>query len=161
MPPRTWRRSTAEAPRLDPHFVKARLLLRAQVLDHGKGITALPHDVGRDLFIGPGRHPKTCPIAALRRYLKRRTDSSPFLFAGHWLDKGLPLGPNAFNSALQRQARKAGIPPRSFSPFSLRCGAAREAARNKVDPAVSMTNLGIRDLWVFQSLAAAKRSPGL
>lgn|GEM_PF-4285737 len=141
-------------------FCYSRLFLRAQLLDEPKTIVVRCRDeIGRDLFVGPGRDPRTCPVAALRTYLRARTDSSPYLFAAHKNDRGLPLTPQVFTNRLQSYVRAAGLSRRLFSPTSLRRGAARAAAAANADAGQALSHLGIRSLKVLNNLAKSKRSP--
>jgi integrase len=141
-------------------FCHARVLLRVQLMLQPRAIVIRCRDeIGRDLFVGPGRDPLTCPVAALRRYLRARTDASPYVFAPHRFDRGQPLGTTVFTTALHRYARAAGIPPRLFSPTSLRRGAARAAAAANADLGQTLSNLGILNVVTLQKLTNTRRSP--
>jgi hypothetical protein len=136
------------------------MLLRVQLLMGPKAIVVLCRDeVGRDLFLGPGNDPQTCPVAALRRYMRARTDSSPYVFAPHKYDIGQPLGPTIFTTKLARYARAAGIPPRLFSPTSLRRGGASAAVAANADVGAALSNLGIHKVATLEKLAKCRRSP--
>jgi hypothetical protein len=141
-------------------FHHSRHVLRAQLLLLPKSIVVRCRDeVGRDLFIGPGRDPRTCPVTALRQYLGARADTSPYVFAPHKYDRGQPLGPTIFTTSLRRYARAAGIPARLFSPTSLRRGAVRAAVAAGADPGQTLSHLGIRSMAALERVMRCRRSP--
>ena len=91
---------------------------------------------GRKVAIKYGRHPDTCPVAALKAWLEAASITSGAVFRGvdrHSRVGTTRLGSRVVGTLVQQYAAAIGLDPASFAGHSLRAGlvtaAAREGAR--------------------------------
>ena len=122
-----------------------------------------PRGEGRTIGIPRGRHPETCPVLALERWLSRaalreRDPLFPRLLANgrpttaarrrHPAGRLAPgrLSPQGIARTVQRAARRAGLDPATVAGHSLRSGFATEAAARGAPERAIMRQIGHRSL---------------
>src|SRR3989442_4717742 len=111
---------------------------------------------GREVGIPFGSTPATCPVRAVRAWLKARAIAGPALFCR--IDKHgrqLPgrLGDRAVARVVQRTARAAGLDADAYAGHSLRAGLATSAAAADVPERVIAEQTGHRSMAVLRPAA--------
>jgi integrase len=150
-----FRRSELAALRVeDLHFVDEGvdvLIRRSKTDQEGEG---------RTIGIPRGRHPQTCPVLALQRWLRLAELTAGPLWWGiapngrpgtqrHRPEGRLgtrPLSAQAIARVVQRAAARAGLDAREFAGHSLRAGFATEAAAQGASERAIMAQTGHRSV---------------
>ena len=104
---------------------------------------------GRWVGIPYGRNPETCPVAALRRWLKLSGISNGAIFRG--LDRhnnivSERLSKRSVGEVIKRAAKAAGLDPSRYSGHSLRSGHCTQSSRAGVAEHIIAQQTGHRSL---------------
>ena len=124
---------------------------------------------GRQVAIPRGAHPATCPVTALRLWLKTADLETGPLFREvdrHGRVGGAKLHSDSVGAILKRAVARAGFDASQFGGHSLRAGFATQAARNGATAFDIMRQTGhrsiatvaryVRDAQIFRDAPAGK-----
>lgn len=114
---------------------------------------------GREVAVGFGDHPATCPVLALRRWLERtRIDAGPLFRAidRHGCMHGALSG-RAIAGIVQRRVASLGVDARRFGGHSLRAGFATPAAASGIAESEIAEVTGHRSVAVLRTYVGRGR----
>ena len=108
-----------------------------------------PAGQGRDVAIPRGRHPDTCPVRAVLRWVTvAGAESGPLFRRIDKMDRVANFGlrPVAISAIVQRACARAGLPHTEYAGHSLRSGFATEAAAQGASERAIMAQGGWRSV---------------
>jgi site-specific recombinase XerD len=108
---------------------------------------------GREIGIPYGSSPDTCPVRAVRAWLRARSIDGPALFCRidrHGRQHPGRLSDRAVARVVQRTARAAGLDPALYAGHSLRAGLATSAAAADVPERVIAQQTGHKSMAVLR-----------
>jgi len=122
---------------------------------------------GRHVAVPHGKHPGTCPVKMLRRWIKLRGDVPGVLFCRVMYGRpdGLPILGNRIGGIVQEMVALIGLPKAEYAAHPTRAGFVPEAlARRRNEVAAARTSLdsGPRSVTFFATvnLSAAPAQDG-
>jgi len=106
--------------------------------------------IGRGRMIGLrfGKHPETCPVSALKKWIDRRGGFAGPLFTrfdGH-VERDRGLLPERIGQIVQQCIRRIGLDSRAFGGHSLRSGYVTEAGLSGASDLLIAATTGHRDM---------------
>jgi integrase len=126
-----------------------RLLKRSDIVFDENMIITIGAPRSRTIHIGPGLHPATCPVQAMREWLEVSEIHDGPVFRKISVDEKLSdtvLGHNGPRYILKRRCKEAGLRAELYGLQSLRSGFYLTMAEQNVDVDIVAGHAGIKDV---------------